>query len=140
MNRWVSLTNRFRRCPEIGITHRFGEQGPVLWSHRAAVMQAPPGATVLARSPASGIEALRIGRSIGVQWHPEVDRERVRRWARTPRRAMWADRLGVGETGVAMVEAFERSRAWADATQQMVESLFGLRLDRRPGTGRTRRR
>jgi len=39
----------------------------------------PPGATVLARSPA-GPQAFRIGRVLALQFHPEVSPQIVRRW------------------------------------------------------------
>ena len=84
-----------------------------LYSHRAAVVEPPPGATVLARSGDSDAEALRIGRSVGVQWHPEVDAARVQSWADVRKHAMWDDRLGRAETGVTMIEALERCPGWA---------------------------
>jgi len=46
------------------------------------VVEAPPGAVVLARTPA-GIQAFRLGPSAwGLQFHPEVDLETVSGWAR----------------------------------------------------------
>ena len=112
----------------------FVEHGPVMYSHRAAVVEAPPGATTLARSPESKAAAFRIGRSIGVQWHPEVDRARILSWAQRTGRRMWADRLGWGETGITMAEALERHEAWAKATATLVSTV----LARTPGrpTGR----
>jgi GMP synthase (glutamine-hydrolysing) len=47
------------------------------------VVEAPPGAVVLARSSA-GIQAFRLGPvAWGLQFHPEVDVETVREWARS---------------------------------------------------------
>ncbi|HEY5787430.1 MAG TPA: type 1 glutamine amidotransferase [Microlunatus sp.] len=47
------------------------------------VVEPPPGAVELARTPA-GIQALRLGEvAWGVQFHPEVDLELVGRWAAT---------------------------------------------------------
>jgi GMP synthase-like glutamine amidotransferase len=40
---------------------------------------APPGATVLARNPAA-VQAYRIGRSLGVQFHPEVTALDIKMW------------------------------------------------------------
>jgi GMP synthase-like glutamine amidotransferase len=39
----------------------------------------PSGGAVLARSPA-GVQAFRHGASVGVQFHPEVDRPTLTRW------------------------------------------------------------
>jgi len=53
--------------------------GPWLqWHHDT--FAAPPGAAVLAHSPA-GPQAFTIGRSLGVQFHPEVTAELVAGWA-----------------------------------------------------------
>ena len=41
----------------------------------------PPGAELLARSPI-GPQAFRLGRSLAVQFHPEVDTDMVTDWAR----------------------------------------------------------
>ena len=112
----------------------FVEHGPVMYSHRAAVVQAPPGATTLARSPESKAAAFRIGRSIGVQWHPEVDRARISCWAQRNGRRMWADRLGLGETGVTMVEALDRHEAWAKATATLVSAVLAGTPGRRTST------
>lgn len=47
------------------------------------VVEPPPGAVELARTPA-GVQALRLGEvAWGVQFHPEVDLGLVRRWAAT---------------------------------------------------------
>jgi GMP synthase (glutamine-hydrolysing) len=81
-----------RTTPEIGwhpveLTDA-GAQDPVLGAlpHRFEACQwhswqvaLPDGATLLARSP-SGIQAFRHGRSVGVQFHPEVDRPTLARW------------------------------------------------------------
>jgi GMP synthase-like glutamine amidotransferase len=45
------------------------------------VMRVPPGARLLARSPA-GTAAYRIGPHLGVQFHPEATPEMVNAWAR----------------------------------------------------------
>jgi len=50
------------------LPERFGAQG----CHYQAVMAPPPGASVLATSE-SGLQAMRVGRSWGVQFHPEFD-------------------------------------------------------------------
>ncbi len=54
--------------------------GPWLMFHTEQ-MRVPPGARELARSPA-GPAAFRYGPHLAVQFHPEVDVERVSAWAR----------------------------------------------------------
>ena len=44
------------------------------------VVELPPGAELLATSPA-GVQAYRLGLAWGIQFHPEVGPEHVRRWA-----------------------------------------------------------
>ena len=53
--------------------------GPWLMFHTEQ-MRVPPGARELARSPA-GPAAFRFGPHLAVQFHPEVDVERVSAWA-----------------------------------------------------------
>jgi len=53
--------------------------GPWLMWHTEQ-MRVPPGAAELARSPA-GPAAFSLGPHLGVQFHPEVDVERVQAWA-----------------------------------------------------------
>jgi GMP synthase-like glutamine amidotransferase len=52
--------------------------GPWLQWH-GDVVDCPPGAVELARSP-SGPQAWRIGRALAVQFHPEVDESILTRW------------------------------------------------------------
>lgn len=55
------------------------EPGPWMEWH-SDVFTVPPGATELARSPLAP-QAFVQGRTMGVQFHPEVDRSIVERWA-----------------------------------------------------------
>ena len=48
-----------------------GEQHLVNSYHTLRLEQAPPGATVLARDPDGFPEAWILGRTAGIQWHPE---------------------------------------------------------------------
>jgi GMP synthase-like glutamine amidotransferase len=70
--------------PEIGWTRiepeesSWLEPGPWFQWHYDALTP-PPGATVLARTEAA-IQAYRIGRSLGVQFHPEVTSADIRMW------------------------------------------------------------
>lgn len=53
--------------------------------HGAEVCEAPPGAAVLARSPACPVQALRVGEHAwGIQFHCEVTAETVPEWGRVP--------------------------------------------------------
>lgn len=54
------------------------DQPTVFLCHEDTVVEPPADATVLA-SNASGIQALRLGRSVSVQFHPEVDARHARR-------------------------------------------------------------
>lgn len=67
--------------PEAGSSsHRPGPwlRGPWLeWHHDR--FQPPPGAEVLARTEAA-VQLIRVGRSIGTQFHPEIDVARLASW------------------------------------------------------------
>lgn len=68
----------------------------VLQWHSAEVVEAPPGATVLASSDVCPIQAFRYGpRAYGMQFHVEVTSETVQNWAVIPEYARaLADALG----------------------------------------------
>lgn len=57
--------------------------GPVLLPsmHADAVVEVPPGATVLAHSEMYPVQAMRIGSALGVQFHPEASPELLGAWA-----------------------------------------------------------
>jgi GMP synthase-like glutamine amidotransferase len=58
---------------------------PGLQWHHAAVTEAPPDGVVLARNPACGIQALRVGANAwGVQFHMEVGVSTIDEWAAVP--------------------------------------------------------
>ncbi len=65
--------------------------GPWLMWHNEQ-MRVPPGGVELARSPA-GPAAFACGPHLGVQFHPEVDVERVQAWAASDRRASGGGRV-----------------------------------------------
>ena len=53
--------------------------------HGAEVKRPPPGAKVLARSPACAVQAMRAGeRAYGIQYHVEITPETVPSWAGVP--------------------------------------------------------
>ena len=55
------------------------EGAPVLHWHGDAITP-PPGATVLASTASTACQAFEIGPALGLQFHPEVDAERIERW------------------------------------------------------------
>ena len=65
-----------------------GDMHPVLHWHRDAV-EAPAGATVLARTRQTANQAFRIGSAFATQFHLELDRPMLDEWLATP--AMAAD-------------------------------------------------
>ena len=66
--------------------------------HGAEVAEAPPGATVLASSPACAVQAIRVGASAyGLQYHVELTDRTVAEWAEVPAYACALDAtLGAG--------------------------------------------
>lgn len=54
----------------------------VLQFHDDAIVEAPPGATVLASSERYAVQAFRVGSALGVQFHPEATPDMLGRWAR----------------------------------------------------------
>jgi GMP synthase-like glutamine amidotransferase len=88
----------------------------------------PPGATLVADSPA-GPQAYTIGRSLGVQFHPEVTPEIMDAWVRVYRHEL--DREGVDPDRL-LDETHER----ADFTRGAAWRLFDSFLDRAVGTAR----
>ena len=91
----VELTAAGRGDPLFaGLAPRFA----ALQWHGAEVAEAPPGATVLARSPACAVQAMRVGPSAyGLQYHVELTDRTVAEWGEIPayRRALDAA-LGTG--------------------------------------------
>lgn len=86
---------------------------------------APPGATVLARNRAA-VQAYRIGRSLGVQFHPEVTGFDIKMWLGNDGDAQ-ARALGIDPAGLlaeaARQEQAARSRAY-DLTDAYLEKIF----------------
>lgn len=88
--------------------------GPWLMMHTEQ-MRVPPGALELARSPA-GPAAFSHGPHLGVQFHPEVDVERVAVWAR-------AD-PNLAAVGLTPDELVAQSEAHAPAAREQAFRLF----------------
>jgi GMP synthase-like glutamine amidotransferase len=88
--------------------------GPWLMWHTEQ-MRVPPGGVELARSPA-GVAAFGFGPHLAVQFHPEVDVERVR---------AWADRdEHLGAVGLTPDDVVAHSEVHAPAAREQAFRLF----------------
>jgi GMP synthase-like glutamine amidotransferase len=76
----------------------------------------PAGATELARS-AVGPQAFRIGRTVAVQFHPEIEESILRRWVSGGKSAL-------DTAGVAVDELIASTRAHVDANAERAAVLF----------------
>jgi GMP synthase-like glutamine amidotransferase len=105
--------------PEIGWVHvgaRDGllpDDGPWMAWHVDEILP-PEGAEVLAAN-ASGVQAWRIGRHVGLQFHPEVDVAIVDSWVESDREARTAPEGLEDETRRLMPEARPRAFRLFDA-------------------------
>lgn len=88
--------------------------GPWLQYH-FDLMHVPPGARVVARSPA-GPAAFRHGRHLGLQFHPEVDSALVDRWARNDPK--------LPATGITAEGLAEQSAVHAEPAREHAFRLF----------------
>lgn len=82
----------------------------------------PPGATELARNE-SGLQAFRIGRTLAVQFHPEMTAELI---------ASWCDEGGIEELSAAGIDheqLIEESRLRAVESQPALERMLDWWLD-----------
>lgn len=61
-----------------------GQVAPVLHWHYDAV-ELPPGATLLASTDRTPVQAFRVGSALGVQFHPEADEALLDSWLVQPR-------------------------------------------------------
>ena len=77
------------------VLDRLGPAPSVLHWHDDAV-ELPPGATLLARSARTPVQAFRAGSALGLQFHPEVDDTLLATWLSTP--AMADDLVAHGVT------------------------------------------
>jgi GMP synthase-like glutamine amidotransferase len=98
----VELTAAGRQDPLFeGIADRF----KALQWHGAEVSEAPPGATILARSPLCGVQAMRVGlHAYGMQYHCEILPQTVSDWAGIPAYACALD-AALGEGAMPKLQA-----------------------------------
>lgn len=98
----VTLTEAGRASPMLaGLPERLD----VLQWHGAEVAEAPPGAKVLAASPACAVQAMSVGaRAFSAQFHLEVEPDTVDNWAAIPAYAAALEKT-FGEGGVDRLRA-----------------------------------
>ena len=84
----VDYTTAATRDPVLGpianAKTEFGQSAPVLHWHYDAV-ELPPGATLLASSDRTPVQAFRLGSALGTQFHPEADEILLDSWLEQPR-------------------------------------------------------
>jgi GMP synthase (glutamine-hydrolysing) len=85
----------------------------------------PPGAELLATSPAWDAEAYRAGTSYGLQFHPEVDVSLVRAWA--TEEGGQAELAGLGiDSDRLLAEAEEFDGVYQDQARRLARGFAGL--------------
>jgi GMP synthase-like glutamine amidotransferase len=78
--------------------------------HGAEVRVLPPGACILASSPACAVQAMAVGpHAIGLQYHVELTPDTVREWSAVPAYAAALERT-MGKGAVARLEAAASAR------------------------------
>jgi GMP synthase (glutamine-hydrolysing) len=85
----------------------------------------PPGAELLATSPAWDAEAYRAGTSYGLQFHPEVDISLVRAWATDEGGRAELAGLDI-DPGRLLAEAEEFDREYEDQAVRLARGFAGL--------------
>jgi len=78
----VQLTEHAALDPVLGPLARAGSPAVLHW-HSDAV-ELPRGATLLASTPVTPVQAFRLGTALGTQFHPEADAALIESWLSTP--------------------------------------------------------
>lgn len=104
--------------------------GPWLMWHTEQ-MRVPPGARELARSPA-GAAAFSIGPHLAVQFHPEVDVERVQAWAERDEH--------LEAVGLKPEDVVAQSEVYAPPAREQAFRLFDAWFERASGVSGSRAR
>lgn len=121
----VELTAAGVRDPLFaGLPHRFH----ALQWHGAEVTTAPPGATVLAQSPACAIQAMRVGaRGYGVQYHVEITADTVAEWGAVPAYQCALDQtLGAGALAGFEQAAAQHMRDFNQHARRLYDNFMAL--------------
>lgn len=84
----VNYTAAAKHDPVLGpiasVATELGQTAPVLHWHYDAV-ELPPGATLLASTDRTPVQAFRLGSALGTQFHPEADEALLDSWLAQPR-------------------------------------------------------
>jgi GMP synthase (glutamine-hydrolysing) len=102
------------------------EQFVAFETHHDRVVELPPGARLLARNE-FGIQAFRVGRSYGVQFHPEYDRE-------TAEWVVQGKELSDGRQQSVLDRITDERVAAAEASKQVFDNFLGMVRDHQPVT------
>lgn len=117
-------------CPEIGwYTLDGGDvvpDGPWFEWHTDAFAP-PPGAEILARGPGGGVQAFRVGASVGLQFHPEADEAIIRGW-------IASGGAELRRNGLQAEEILRRTAALADEGRELGFALFDAVAERWPAS------
>ncbi len=120
--RRIDLTEQGRRHP---LFHGLGPAQKVMQWHLAEVKRAPAGATILASSPTTAIQAVAIGNhAIGTQFHCEFTAQTIAGWASLPDYIAALERqCGEGAYGRLMAEAYPLMPEMAAMTRVVFDNL-----------------
>lgn len=96
--------------------------------HGAEVSATPPGARVLARSPACAVQAMCVGaRAYGVQYHVEITADTVRDWGAVPAYACALDEtLGPGALSAFEGAALARMEEFNGCARRLYDNFMTL--------------
>lgn len=130
------------RAPEVGVMqvqlNGAGQADPLfagisptmecLQWHGAAVLDPPPGATVLASSPLCDVQAMRVGpHAYGIQFHVEVTAETVPQWSAVPEYEAALEKvLGAGAAATLARETEARLPAFARDARTLYDNFMGM--------------
>lgn len=105
---------------------------PMIQNHRDSITQPPPRSVLLATSEACRVQAFRVGPNAwGVQFHPEVDADRLRAWDESALAGEGLDRAALLAAAEADRETnLRQSRLLVGAFARVVAA----RADRTPRT------
>ncbi|MGI9332702.1 MAG: type 1 glutamine amidotransferase [Gammaproteobacteria bacterium] len=121
----VSLTTEAAHCPVFrGMA---GDLRCLQW-HSAEVTRTPPGARVLASSPACRVQAMQVGdRAFGIQYHVELTPTTVADWSAIPEYAEALDRtLGAGGLARFQRDADEHMSAFNASSRALYDNFMAF--------------